>query len=164
MSISVKLTPKQIQKLEKVRTIIRDAPQNKTEDIAELISLKEIVAQSSFTKDLFIDLENAKQDIAKVFNKLYFDGQAEYYYIGEVLSINDEFIDLADIKYALENNISEDVLFKYLSKDRNFDLAEYCLGKLGRKEKIKQGLKKCKENVNYAWEQLQEHLEANKGQ
>lgn len=116
------------------------------------------------TENFFTNLNNAKQEIANAFSHKYFEDDYHFYWLGETLSINDEFIDLADIKYTLENNITETVLFKYLSKPRNYNLSDYCLGKLERKNKKKEELKKCKENVNYAWEQLQEHLEANKEQ
>ena len=115
-------------------------------------------------KDFFTNLTYVKQQIAEMFNTRYFDENAEYYWLGETLSINDEFVDLANIKYALENDVCEEVLFKYLRKHRNFDLGDYCLGKLGRKEKRNQELKKSEENVKFAWEQLEIELKANKEQ
>ena len=120
-------------------------------------------------ENLFTNLNNTKQQIAEEFSHKYFEGDYHFYWLGEVLSICDEFVDLENIQYALENNIYEPVLFKYLSKPRNFNLEDYCLGKVGRKEKRKEELKKCKENVNYAWEQLQEviaqeHLEERVGE
>ena len=45
-----------------------------------------------------------------------------YYWLGEVLSICDEFIDLQDIQYALQNNIYETVLFKFLEKPRKYNV------------------------------------------
>ena len=121
------------------------------------ISPKKIKTEEVF-ETLFDTLERAKNDIAIKFSNEYFEDSTSYYWLGEVLSINDEFIDLENIQYALENNIYEPVLFKYLSKPRNFNLEDYCLGKVGRKNKKKEELKKCKENVNYAWEKLQEAI------
>lgn len=151
--VSVKLTPKQIQKLEKVKTILQNTPQNKLEDIAEIISAKKIK-----TENLFETLTKAKNDIADKFSNHYFEDSTDYYWLGEVLSINDEFIDLENIEFAITYDLKEKVLFKYLSKPRNYNLSDYCLGKVGRKNKKKQELKKCKENVNYAWGQLQEAI------
>lgn len=61
------------------------------------ISPKKIKEQSSSTEDLFTNLNNAKQEIAEAFIKKYFNNDY-YYWIGEVLSINDEFIDLENIQ------------------------------------------------------------------
>jgi hypothetical protein len=61
-------------------------------------------------EDLFTNLEMAKDNIAKQFANKYFNADASYYWIGEILSICDEFIDLENIKYAIENNIYENVL------------------------------------------------------
>lgn len=102
-------------------------------------------------KKLFEDLETSKNNIAEVFNKLYFDDQAEYYWLGEILSIGDEFVDLENIKFALSMEIKDNILFKFLEKPRNYNLEDYCLGKAGRKEKRKVSLEKSKKAVKNAW-------------
>jgi hypothetical protein len=102
------------------------------------------------TEDLFTNLEYAKFKIQEAFSNKYFDEEIECYWLGEVLAINDYFVDLENIKYSLENSITEKVLFDYLKKPRNFNLADFILGKTGRKEKRKQELKKCKERTQDA--------------
>jgi hypothetical protein len=109
-------------------------------------------------EDLFTNLEMAKDNIAKQFANKYFNADASYYWIGEILSICDEFIDLENIKYAIENNIYENVLFKYLSKPRNYNLADYCLGKVGRKQKREDSLKKSANRCAEAWQRLREEF------
>jgi hypothetical protein len=110
------------------------------------------------TETLFDSLEIAKHNIAEKFSNKYFDDDNSFYWLGEVLSICDEFINLEDIKYSLENNIYESVLFKYLSKPRNFNLSDYCLGKLGRKEKRKQELVKINQRLELSKKYFQESL------
>jgi hypothetical protein len=102
------------------------------------------------TENLFDSLEIAKQNIAEKFSNKYFDDDYHFYWLGDVLSICDEFVDLENIKYSLENSITQKVLFDYLKKPRNFNLADFILGKTGRKEKRKQELKKCKERTQDA--------------
>ena len=111
------------------------------------------------TKDLFTNLEASKQNIAVAFANKYFEDNYDFYWLGEILSIFDEFITLEDIQFSLENNIYEEVLFKYLSKLRKYSLEGYCLGKIGRKEKRKQELKKCKEKVELSKQYFQEALQ-----
>jgi hypothetical protein len=113
------------------------------------------------TEDLFKQLQTAKEDIAKEFTNKYFNGESETYWLGEVLSINDYFLGLEDIQYAFENNIYETTLFKFLEKPRKYNLADYCLGKVGRKEKRKQDLKRCKESCREAWQRVRESFETN---
>jgi hypothetical protein len=93
------------------------------------------------TEDLFTNLEYAKFKIQEAFSNKCFDRELDCHWLGNVLSIGDYFIDLEDIKYSLENKIYENVLFKYLSKPRKFNFEDYCLGKVGRKQKKKQELK-----------------------
>jgi hypothetical protein len=108
---------------------------------------------------LFDNLETAKQNIAEKFSNEYFDDDYHFYWLGDVLSICDEFIDLENIKYSLENSITYEVLFDYLKKPRNFNLEAYCLGKVGRKEKRKQELIKVQERVELSKKYFEERLD-----
>lgn len=116
-------------------------------------------AKKNKAENLFESLETAKQNMAIVFANRYFEDEYDFYWLGETLSIFDEFITLEDIQFSLENNIYEEVLFKYLSKPRKYNLEGYCLGKAGRKSKKELELKKCKERVELSKHYFQEALQ-----
>jgi acyl carrier protein phosphodiesterase len=45
-----------------------------------------------------------------------------------------------------------------LSKPRNYNLADYCLGKVGRKQKREDSLKKSANRCAEAWQRLREEF------
>jgi len=55
--------------------------------------------------------------IAKKFVKVYLDGAGNFYWIGNdrtgIIEINDHFIYLADMVFALENEVEADIFSEY---------------------------------------------------
>lgn len=109
------------------------------------------------TIDWFKMLEQSKNNIARQFSNRYFE-DTDFYWIGEVLSIADEYVNLEDIKYAVENNVAEINLFNYFKKLRNYSLAYYLMGKSARKEKYKKQMEESKERLEQTRENFYKEL------
>jgi hypothetical protein len=66
---------------------------------------------------IFIEFDNVADKIANKFNEVYFDGEAEYYWVADdrsgLIQINDHFVTLADMLYALKNKVSVKGFFDY---------------------------------------------------
>ena len=111
-------------------------------------------------KQLFTNLENAKQNIAVQFSENYFDGDFDFTWLGEVLMIGDYSIDLKDIQFALCSEISEEILFKYLNKIRHYDLEDFMLGKKGRRKKNKKELKQLRKRLGLSEHYFEEAMKS----
>jgi hypothetical protein len=110
----------------------------------------------------FAHLANIKHTIALEFSKEFFEDDLDFYWLGEVLSIADCYVELDDIQTALLLDCPPFKLFEYLSKDRNYGLEQFLLGKKERKKQRKKDLKNSAKKVKKAKQYLEECLCNNK--
>jgi hypothetical protein len=69
---------------------------------------------------IYTNFDKSADAIADQFNEVYFEGEGDYYWIGDdrsgLIQINDHFITLADMLFALKNSVSIDGFFKYYNE------------------------------------------------